>query len=423
MAGTGKGLLFAVWDGSRVPRWQVIFDVYLSVAPDATVGANEVILDIRYQLCDDRTCLIPETLRMRVPVEVVALAAESGNLSEGGSVEDGTCSSDEMIDRFRAIWEIQDKTKRQEALWRLASDYPSWAMPYHALARPYIGRADFRGAIAVYRKGLAANPKSEDLHAALADCAANRTAKLKAKRAYIRRFPEAQATGAFLEELASEAPSRAMRINLLQRAIAAGKSVDTKFSALGALCWELATGDPAAAAKLMSGWLKAAKRRSDRGDEVPLYQTDAAVVRSRFFAELANCDRLLKRGRSKAAVAAVEQIKAPEVPQIGVDNHDRELWALMKAKALSATGEHQRAYQELIAHELLLLKDRMLAAAVGLGAQLGKSRRQVESDAWNTRLSTDYKVAEFEVPGPRGRTIKASDYRGRPLLVNAWNPG
>ena len=69
------------------------------------------------------------------------------------------------------------------------------------------------------------------------------------------------------------------------------------------------------------------------------------------------------------------------------------------------------------------MSDEMLAAAVRLGATLGKSRKQVEADAWKQRLAAENVFAQFEVPGSRGRTIKANDYRGNPLLVNAWNPG
>lgn len=122
-------------------------------------------------------------------------------------------------------------------------------------------------------------------------------------------------------------------------------------------------------------------------------------------------------------MAAVEQISAPEVPYFGVDDNDRVLLALLQAIVLAAAGEPQRAYDGLISHARLLMSDEMLAAAVRLGAKLGKQRRQVEADAWQHRLAADSVVAEFEVPGPRGRTIKASAYRGYPLLVNVWNPG
>jgi len=69
------------------------------------------------------------------------------------------------------------------------------------------------------------------------------------------------------------------------------------------------------------------------------------------------------------------------------------------------------------------MSDEMLTAAIKLGAKLGKSRRQIEADAWQQRLSAENVVADFKVPGSRGRTIKASDYLGRILLVNTWNPG
>jgi hypothetical protein len=189
------------------------------------------------------------------------------------------------------------------------------------------------------------------------------------------------------------------------------------------LCWELALSDPIGAAKLATGWLKSAERRDGKDGQRRMQFQDEASPRTAFFVALASCDRLLKRGKAKAAVALVEQTAAPQIPHLGVDAHDSELLALMRAKVLSAAGEHQRAYNELIVHDQLLMSDAMLAVEIKLGAKLGKSRRQVAAEAWQHRLSAEHAVAEFEVPGPRGRTIKASDYRGRPLLVNAWNPG
>ncbi len=406
---------------------KVIFDFHVLVAADVALGAQQVVVEIHYQLCDEHTCLVPETKQLRVPIEVIAGEAEA----EKSSAEEGTAtqtaakpaSQDELFELIRTIMQNPHAKKRAAEAWRMATDYPKCDTVYHLLAKPFLARADFRGAADIYRKGLAANPKSESIHAALLNCSARPAGKSRGMEGFIRRFPRSQYSSYLLQQLAKEASSPTVRLNLLRRAVAVDKSGPLSFYTLSALCWQIALANPGSAAKLAVAWEKAAERRSAKGQEMPLHVRDTALARTAFLVALANCDRLLKRGNAKAAMAAVEQISAPEVPHAGVDDNDRVLLALMQAKVLAAAGEPQRAYDGLISHTRLLMSDEMLAAAVRLGAKLGKQRRQVEADAWKHRLAADSVVAEFEVPGPRGRKIKASEYRGHPLLVNVWNPG
>jgi thiol:disulfide interchange protein DsbD len=406
---------------------KVIFDFTALAAAHAAPGAHEVLVHIHYQLCDEQTCLVPETKQLRVSIEVVAGEREAEGPSEEEGAAEGTtakpASQDELFELIRPIMQNPDAKKREAELWRMAADYPKFDMAYHLLARPFLARADFRSAADIYRKGLAANPKSDAMHAVLLDCSARPAGKSRGMKGFIRRFPRSQYSSYFLQQLAEEASSPAARLKLLRRAVAVDKSGPSSFHTLSALCWQIALVNPGSAAKLAVAWLKAAERRSAKGQEMSLYIRALAVARTKFFVALANCDRLLKRGKAKAAMATVEQIIAPEVPHLGVDDNDRVLCALMQAKVLGAAGEPQRAYDGLISYARLLMSDEMLAAAVRLGATLGKRRRQVEADAWKHRLAVDNVVAEFEVPGPRGRTIKASEYRGHPLLVNVWNPG
>jgi thiol:disulfide interchange protein DsbD len=406
---------------------KVIFDFTALAAADAAPGTHEVVVEIHYQLCDEHTCLVPETKQLRVPIEVIAGEAEAEKPSTGEDADKKAAaepaSQEALFERLRAIMENSDAKKRETELWRLAEDSPKFDFVYQVLATPFVARADFRGAAAIYRKGLAANPDSDNLHAAQLNCSAKPAVKRRGMEGFIRRFPRSQYSLWFLQQLADEASSPAARLKLLRRAVAVDKSGPSSFYPLSALCWQIALVNPGSAAKLAVAWRKAAERRSAKGKEMPLDVRDLVVARTAFFVALANCDRLLKRGKVKAAMAAVKQISAPEVPHYGVDDNDRVLLALIQAKVQAAAGEPQRAYDGLISHTRLLMSDEMLAAAVRLGGKLGKSRQQVEADAWKHRLDADNPVAEFEVPGPRGRTIKASEYRGHPLLVNVWNPG
>ncbi len=51
--------------------------VPVSLAADAAPGAGEVSLNVKYQACNDRFCLQPQTITLTVPVEVRALPAGS----------------------------------------------------------------------------------------------------------------------------------------------------------------------------------------------------------------------------------------------------------------------------------------------------------------------------------------------------------
>ncbi len=56
---------------------KVIFDFAALATADAAPGAHIVVVEIRYQLCDEQTCLVPETKQLRVPVEVMAGECEA----------------------------------------------------------------------------------------------------------------------------------------------------------------------------------------------------------------------------------------------------------------------------------------------------------------------------------------------------------
>jgi hypothetical protein len=406
---------------------KVAFDFSLVAVADAAPGAHEVLIEIHYQLCHEHTCLVPESRQLRVPVEVIASQAAAGKQSaEMNAIQKAVAkqsSQTAIIERLKPILANTDKKKREEELWQLAADYPGSEIPYNLLAKPFLARAEFGRAAAIFRKGLAKNTDKDGFHALLLSCSANPGVNLRAKQAFVRRFPRSDKTPNYLQEISKELPSRSARLKLLRRLETFEKGDQGLLFPLFELAWELALEDLAGAAKQIASWLKAAVKRSAKGASLPFVFRDMAAARTAFFLTLAKCDRLLKRGKAKAAAAAAEKISAPEIAHFGVDDHDRVLLALMQAKTLTAAGEPQRAYDGLISNDRLLMSDEMLAAAWKLGTKLGRSKRQVEADAWERRLSADCDAAEFEVPEARGLTIQANDYRAHPLLVNVWNPG
>src|SRR5262249_45304641 len=151
---------------------------YAAVAAEAKAGRHETVIEVHYQLCDEHTCLVPETKQLRVPIEVISGKAEEQEPSAKGDGAGKTAtkpaSKEAMIERLRAILQIPDKKKQEAGFWQLAADYPKSHVPYQMLANPFLARADFRAATAIYRKGLAVNPDSDALHAALLGCSAKK---------------------------------------------------------------------------------------------------------------------------------------------------------------------------------------------------------------------------------------------------------
>jgi len=51
-----------------------VLSVPITVKPQAVVGAQSIPVDVHFQSCSERTCLPPKTIRLVVPVTVLAAA-------------------------------------------------------------------------------------------------------------------------------------------------------------------------------------------------------------------------------------------------------------------------------------------------------------------------------------------------------------
>jgi hypothetical protein len=346
---------------------------------------------------------------------------EATELGTQAAAQSQTSSDQAARERFGQL--MQDKRAGKGItgeLWHLVRDFPRFGIGYAMLARPHLARGEFGKARAIYRVGLRVQPNDDVLNAFLLGCMDKPSVRRRAMHQYVRRFPFSRHTSTILIELAETAPTRVERLKLLRRAATLNKEGPTFVNVQRLLSSELATTDLQHAAKVAEAALK---RLTDNDQAVASARYDVAFAQVTFLRSLAAVDRLLKLGRAEAAVSALQQITQPNTPHVGVGDNDRVLLTLTWTRALAEVGQMQDAYDRVIGDDLALTRIELLDAATRLGHQLGKSRRQVEDECWARKLAVDNAVAQFEVPGPRGRKVKAEDYRGRVLLVCVWNPG
>jgi hypothetical protein len=394
----------------------VLFDVSVQVNATLPQGGREAVFKVEYQLCDQQTCLRPETTDLRAPllVEAAKQAATStahGAADASGLIVEVTQSSEERLQK-----EGKTGDELVEGVREILRDDPAFLLGYIVLAQRAAARGEVQRQRARLREGLAANPGSDLLHYQLAICPeAPRPHPLLNK--FARRFWKSPyAVGALLE-LANLSTSRAEARKILERAqkLTAGRPdaiwTERQLHPL------LAESNPARVVRL----IKSVSRLAAKNDGFFLQGMASGLMS--FYTSVLGIQRLLKKGQTEKAARVAQHLQEPDIPHSGASEAEKVLMAILKAKTLEADGHIEQAYKSLIGHPLILLEQELLDAAIRIGARLRKSRKRVEEEAWKKILDQTYPRAEFEVPTKRGRNIRAHDYLGRVWLVNVWNPG
>jgi len=397
----------------------VLFDV--SVHAEATLpgGSQEVVFKVEYQLCNEQTCLRPETKELRATLfvesaERAATGDARGAANGSGQAAEAKQSSEERLRRLREEGKTGDEL--EAGVRQILQEDPGFVLGYIALGQRASACGDLRRQRARLREGVAANPDNDVLHYQLATRPGTPNRRLLLNQ-FARRFRKSPYVIAALWGLAKLATSRGEERMIFERAqkLSAGQ---------GDAIWTerqlyplLAESDPARVVRL----LKSISRRVTNADGFFLQGIAGGLMN--FYTAVWEIQRLLKKGKNEAAVRAAAQLQEPDIPHSGANEAEKVLMALIKTKALAADGQFAPAYESLIAHPLILLQQELLDAAIRTGARLQKSRKRVEEEAWQRILQQTYPVAEFEVPAKRGGNIRAQDYLGRVLLVNVWNPG
>jgi hypothetical protein len=394
----------------------VIFDVDAKVETTVPAGQQDAVFTVEYQLCDEQTCLRPEAKELRVPIYVEAADQAKVAAAQVAAAEE---SGGQLLSwqRLRLLYDQKKKGRElEDGVKEILKDDPGFISGYVVLSSKASERGERRLQRAVLRRGLAANPGDETLLYHLADCASPPKRRLLLNE-LIRRFPRTPIAVTVLLDLAESSTSRTETRRILERAyrIVAGKA--ESIVTLRVLCPFLVESDPARVVRLLKSALRSAVKESG------FFYSDIASSLVAFYTSVAEIQRLLKKSRKKEAVKAAQALQEPDLPHHGADQAEKALVALVKAKALAADGQIAQAYESLIQHPLLLHDQDLLDEVTNMGARLRKSGRQVKEEAWQWTLRQNYSLAEFAIPDERGRSVREQDYRGRVVLVNAWNPG
>jgi hypothetical protein len=103
---------------------------------------------------------------------------------------------------------------------------------------------------------------------------------------------------------------------------------------------------------------------------------------------------------------------------------DRGPWKLAKAEALAKSGDTAGAYKDLTEALIPVLNPDLQAAAEKYGSALGKSSQQVEAEIWQLREAKAEHLKAFELTRlDNKQSVKLSDFHGKAVLVDFWNPG
>ena len=394
----------------------VLFDVSMKPAPDASLGEHELVLSVGYQLCDEHTCLRPEIKELRTAIRITPgekNAAAANSPSAASATASPVQPSSEK--RFRQLREVDKSEDEIEAgIRQILADDPKWALGYMLLAKKPAARGDFRGQRAVLRKGLAAKADPIALHFALSGCASGDAARRRQTQDFVRRFPKSTHSVFALTALANLSGNRSERLKYLERAVRVPGNV---VFVLRELCPLLAETHPEKAASL------AEKVKKSLPADSQLWAVDTASALASFYCAVSEIHRLLREGKTSAALKAAQKLEAPVVPHMGVSAADVVVQRLTKTRALVSAGRAQQAYDELIAEPSFVEHEQLIDTACQVGRELGKSRRLVEDEGWQRVLQAEHPAAEFEVPAARGASMTARNFSGKVLLVNTWNPG
>ena len=97
---------------------------------------------------------------------------------------------------------------------------------------------------------------------------------------------------------------------------------------------------------------------------------------------------------------------------------------VLRAEATAASGDLSKAYEMLVTSLAADITDSAQTAALAVGATLGKSRAQVNDDAWTRRMSKAEPLKEFDLATLDGKSrVALASLRGKVVLVDFWFPG
>jgi thiol-disulfide isomerase/thioredoxin/Tfp pilus assembly protein PilF len=131
---------------------------------------------------------------------------------------------------------------------------------------------------------------------------------------------------------------------------------------------------------------------------------------------MVDADQLIRDGKGETAITKLDEVKLPK------HYHTQQL-VLMRARALNASGQKQKAYEVLLEAYAATPTDEAHAALVQYGQELGKDNPQVDADVWALQAKNARPAVPFSLPlYTSGKNLSLADFRGHVVLLNFWYP-
>ncbi|MFZ0799828.1 MAG: redoxin domain-containing protein [Terriglobales bacterium] len=131
---------------------------------------------------------------------------------------------------------------------------------------------------------------------------------------------------------------------------------------------------------------------------------------------MVDANKLIKDGKPGQALPRLDAVKLPKW------YHTQQL-VLMRARALSASGQKQKAYDILLDAYATTPTDETHADLVQYGQDLGKDVHQVDADVWGMQVKNSRPAVPFSLPSYTGANkMSLADFRGHVVLLNFWYP-
>jgi hypothetical protein len=221
----------------------------------------------------------------------------------------------------------------------------------------------------------------------------------------VKRFPQSSQAAMALSELASHAPTASDKLHYLEML------KDDHF--------------PAAAPFKVGGMLTlfGIYEQTDRTKAVALVKeminggSSASLWRPRlgYAQAIQDADQFLKEGKPNDALNVLSKISVR-------DSFMRQL-ALLRARALDASGNKQDAYNTLLEDCAIVPTDETRALLMQYGQELGKNDHQIAEELRLLLVKNSRPAAPFSLPTYTGHgPIPLDDLRGHVTLLNFWYP-
>jgi tetratricopeptide (TPR) repeat protein len=344
--------------------------------------------------------------------------------------------------------EAQFKKEKDEANARLQTEYSKWAKEHpdkagYQWALGFLNDyKDPKGAIRYYQAALKTNPKFAPGYASLSlmdevqgDLAGMRENLHKAVEAdpadpsylfnyayavhlhdpaesnrlfleVVKRFPASRQVAQALFELAENAPAETDKIRYLEmlKNDHYPAAQDWKGGGMMMLFNIYERTDRAKALAIAQEMVKT-------GSENDEWQPLAAYAQA-----MVQADQFIKQGKPEDAVKALDKVTLPKW------YHTSQL-VLMRARALSAAGQKQNAYETLLEADASSPSDDIHSLLLQYGQDLSKNDHQIDADVQQLQVKNSRPAIPFSL-GTYTNQSQASlaDFRGHVILLNFWYP-